>query len=178
METTTVLRADGGRLGPIDVAEVSLRYATTVGAFQSGPPPAPTVSTKILGLGLPGLDVLDSVTAALLGGTGTVVAGALKQALSAPGSLILAAAAAIQTAAFPVAEAAESALPPLADTLTLTVNVQRDQPGAPASPAAAGSSADGQYKVSALRIAAAGTTAEIYLATASAGPVVFRPDTG
>jgi hypothetical protein len=182
METTLLLRAKNGLLGTIDVAEVTLRYDTTVGAFLPQTPPvplpAPTVSTAILGLGLPGQELLGSVTAALASGTGAVVAGALEDALFGPGALVPAAAGAIQSAALPVTAAAESALTPLADTLSLTVNVQPDQPGAPVGAGAAGSAADGQYKVSALRIAAVGSTAEIYLATAAAGPIVFRPGAG
>lgn len=179
METTLVLQTDDPLLGQIDVAEVSLGYATTLGAFQSEPPPVPTVSTRVLGTGLPGLqDLLDPITAALLAGTGAIVAGALEDALFGPGALLPTTVAAIQSAAVPVVADAESALTPLADALSLTVNVQPDQPGAPVGSGVAGSAADGQYKVSALRIAAVGSTAEIYLATAAAGPVVFRPGTG
>lgn len=182
METTLVLRTNVPLVGPADVAEVSVRYATNLAAFQSATPPAPTVSTSILGLGL-GLSGLQAllapVTAGLLSGTGTVVADALDDALSGPGALIPAATADIQAAAQPVADSVEAALTPVANALSLTVNVQPDQPGAPTSAAAAGSSAEGQYKVSALRVAVAGSTAEIYLATASAGPVAFRrPATG
>jgi hypothetical protein len=183
MDTTVVLQADDPLLGKIDVAEVSLGYATTVGAFlpqtPPAPLPAPTVSTKVLGLGLPGLEaLLEPITAALLAGTGDVVAGALDDVLFGPGALVPVTAAAIQSAAVPVVDAADSALSPLADTLTLTVNVQPDQPGAPVGAGIAGSAVDGQYKVSALRIAAVGSTAEIYLATAAAGPVVFQRGAG
>jgi hypothetical protein len=107
-----------------------------------------------------------------------VVAGALDTALTATGGLLPTAEAAIRSAVVPVTTQAETALAPLADTLTLTVNVQPDQPGAPAGSAAAGSSLEGEYKVSALRVGAVGSTAELYLATASAGPVVFRPAMG
>jgi hypothetical protein len=179
MDTTVVLQADDPLLGKVDVAEVSVGYATTVGAFQSEPPPAPTVSTKVLGLGLPGLEaLLEPITAALLARMGDVVADALDDVLFGPGALVPVTAAAIQSAALPVTEAAESALTPLADTLTLTVNVQPDQPGAPDGTAVAGTAAAGQYKVSALRIAAVGSTAEIYFATAAAGPIVFRRGAG
>jgi hypothetical protein len=172
METTVLLEAAG-----IPVAEVRLTYATTVGAFESVPPPAPTLSTKVLGLGLPSLQsLLNPVTAALLAGTGGVVAGALDAALSSPGGLLPTAEAELRSAVVPVTEEAQTALAPLADALTLTVNVQPDQPGAPAGGAAAGTAVEGEYKVSALRVGAVGSTAELYLATASAGPIAFRPD--
>lgn len=104
------------------------------------------------------------------------MAGALDAALYILGAVLPAASSAIQSAAAPVSVAAESALTPLASTLTLTVNVQPDRPGAPSGAAAASGAGDGQYKVSALRVAAAGSTVELYLATASAGPAVFyRP---
>lgn len=179
METKVLLQTNVG-LGlvdvDVDVAEVTLRYDTTVGALTSGTPPAPTLSTKVLGT--LDLGLLNSVTAALLAGTGNVVAGALNTALYAAGGLLPTAEAAIRTAVVPVTEQAETALAPLADALTLTVNVQPDQPGAPAGSAAAGSSREGEYKVSALRIGSVDSTAELYLATASAGPVVFRPAAG
>lgn len=180
METTLVLRTDVPLVGATDVAEVSLRYDSNLAAFQSTTPPSPTVSTSVLEIGLPGLSaLLDSVVAALVSGTGGVVAGALDEALLGTGALVPAVEAAIRTAALPVADSVEAALTPVANTVSLTFNVQPDQPGAPASAAVAGSSADGQYKVSALRIAVAGNWAEIYLATASAGPVAFRhPATG
>jgi hypothetical protein len=168
MQTTVLLEAAG-----LPVAKVTLGYTTTVGAFKTVPPPAPTLSTELLGHGI-GLNVLNPVTTALLGGTGTVVAGALDAAMSAPGGLLPAAEAAVRSAVVPVIKEAEAALAPLTNTLSLMVNVQPDQPGAPAGNAAGGSSLDGQYKVSALRIAAVGSTAELYLATASAGPVAFR----
>jgi hypothetical protein len=182
MESTLVLQANVPLVGAANVAEVSVRYTSNLAAFQSATPPAPTVSTSILGLGvgLSGLQaLLDPVTAGLLSGTGAVVADALDDALSGPGALIPAITADIQTAAQPVADSVEAALTPVANTVSLTVNVQPDQPGAPASAAVAGRSAEGQYKVSALRVAVAGSTAEIYLATASAGPVAFqRPAPG
>ena len=171
MKTTVLLEAAG-----IPAAEVTLAYATTVGAFESVPPPAPTLSTKVLGLGLLNLDtLLKPVTAALLAGTGNVVAGSLDAALFAPQGLLPTAEAAIRSAVVPVTQAADAALGPLANALTLTVNVQPDQPGAPAGNAAASSSLAGEYKVSALRVGVVGSTAELYLATASAGPVAFRP---
>jgi hypothetical protein len=177
-------------LAGVPVADVVLGYDTTVGAFLPKspvvPPPAPTLSTTVLDLRLPGLGLLlpdlaallDPVTDALVGGTGGVVAGALDTALTATGGLLPTAEAAIRAAVVPVTEQSVTALAPLADTLTLTVNVQPDQPGAPAGSAAAGSSREGEYKVSALRVGAVGSTAELYLATASAGPVVFRPAAG
>lgn len=174
--TTTVMLRINTLLGKVNIAEVTLGYDTTVGALLSESPPAPTLSTKVLGA--LDLDVLEPVTDALVGGTGRVVAGALETALTAPGGLLPTADAAIRSAVVPVTEQAETALAPLADTLTLTVNVQPDQPGAPAGSAAAGSSREGEYKVSALRVGAVGSTAELYLATASAGPVVFRPTAG
>lgn len=171
METKVQLSLAG-----LPVAEVTLGYNTTLGAFQSGPPPTPTLSTKVLGT--VDLGLLKPVTEALLAGTGKVVAGSLDAALLAAGGLLPTADAAIRSAVVPVTEAAGAALAPLANTLTVTVNVQPDQPGAPAGSAAAGSSLAGEYKVSALRVGAVGSTAELYLATASAGPVAFRPDGG
>lgn len=179
METKVTLQAVVPLLGKIDVAEVAVSYDTTVGAFRSTTPPSPSVSPSVLGNGLPGLQALLSpITGALLSGTGKIVAGALDGALFGPGALLPTASTSIQSAVLPVVGAATASLTPLADTLSLTVNVQPDQPGAPVSAAVAGSSAAGQFKVSALRVAAVGSTAEIYLATSSAGPVVFRPRTG
>ncbi|MFJ5693924.1 choice-of-anchor G family protein [Arthrobacter sp. NPDC093125] len=179
IESRVLLRTSV-RLGLVDIdvdaAEVTLGYDTTAGALLSESPPAPTPSTKVLGT--PDLGLLNSVTDALVGGTGGVVAGALDTALTVTGGLLPTAEAAVRSAVVPVTKEAETALAPLADTLTLTVNVQPDQPGAPAGNAAAGSAAEGEYKVSALRVGAVGSTAELYLATASAGPVVFRPAAG
>lgn len=183
VDTKVILRTEvlllGIVVGKIDVAEVAVRYATTVGAFRSTTPPSPSVTASVLGAELSGLQgLLSPITGALLSGTGKIVAGALDGALLGPGALLPTASAAIQSAVTPVVTAATASLTPLADTLSLTVNVRPDQPGAPVSAAVAGSSADGQFKVSALRVAAAGSAAEIYLATSSAGPVVFRPSTG
>ncbi|MDQ0620079.1 choice-of-anchor G family protein [Arthrobacter globiformis] len=160
-------------LAGVPLAVVTLHNDATVEAFASGSPPAPVLSTEVLGT--VGLNLLGSVTSALLDGTGEVVAGALQKGLFTAGGLLPMAEAAIRSAVVPVAAEAGTALAPLANALSLTVNVQPDQPGAPTGNAEAGRAGAGQYKVSALRVGAVGTAAELYFATASAGPVAFRP---
>jgi hypothetical protein len=151
-------------------AKITAGYNTTVGAMLAQHPPAPTITPEI---GLLNLHLLDPVTSVLLGGTGAVVSGALNDALTQPGALLAATGNAIQDSADTVAEEAVTALAPLINTLSLTLNVQPDQPGAAAADIAR--AVEGQYRVSALRIAAVGSSAELYFATATAGPVSFRP---
>lgn len=178
MKSVVVLQADVFPLGKYDVARLEVSYGTALGAFLGGAAPAPTITTEVLNGGVDGLDVLLApVVGALNGGTGSVVRDALVPAISGAGSLMPAAVAAIDGPTHAVAGELETALDPLAGVLTFTVNVQPDRPGAPVSTASAGNSAPGEFKVSALRIAAAGN-AEIYLATAAAGPAVFRPGAG
>jgi hypothetical protein len=151
-------------------ANITVGYDTTVGAMLAQNPPEPTITPEI---GPLNLHILDPVTSALRGGTGAVVGGTLTDALTRPGALLPVAGDAIQTAALTVDAEAGTALTPLTNALSLTINVQPDQPGAPATDVARAT--DGQYKVSALRIAAVNSSAELYFATATAGPVSFRP---
>jgi hypothetical protein len=175
MQTEVVLRADV-LLTTVDVARLTISYGTTVGAFLAGTVPAPTVNTQVLNASFPGLNaLLAPILTALNDGAGTVVKGALVPALQGASGVIPTAVAEIEGATEGVTEELGTLLDPLAGVLSLTVNVQPDQPGAPASAAEAGTSAPGEYKVSALRVATLGNAAEIYLATSSAGPVVFRP---
>lgn len=177
MQTEVVLRADVPLLGTVDVARLSIGYATTLGAFLDGTAPQPTTTTEVLSGALPGLNtLLEPILTALNNGTGTIVQGVLVPALQGAGGVIPTAAAAIEGAADGVREELDTILDPLAGALSLTINVQPDQPGAPVSSAAAGNAAPGEYKISALRIATLGNAAEIYQATASAGPVIFRPE--
>lgn len=176
MQTQVVLRSDVFPVGIVDVALVTISYGTTVGAFLGGTVPAPTITTQVLGAPLPGLNtLLAPILTAVTNGAGTVVQGALVPALEGTNGVIPTAVAEIEGATAAVTEELGVILDPLAGVLSFTVNVQPDQPGAPASAAAAGTSAAGEYKVSALRVAAFGSAAEIYLATSSAGPVLFRP---
>lgn len=176
MQTEVVLGSDVPLLGTVDVARLTISYGTTVGAFLGGTGPAPTINTQVLNGGLPGLNtLLAPILTALNDGAGTVVQGALDPALQGASGVIPTAEAVIEGATAGVVDELGTLLDPLDGILSLTVNVQPDQPGAPATAAAAGASAPGEYKVSALRVATVGNTAEIYLATSSAGPVVFRP---
>lgn len=175
MQTQVVLRADV-LLTTVDVARLTISYGTTVGAFLGGTAPAPTITTQVLGAPLPGLNtLLAPILTAVTNGAGTVVQGALVPALEGTTGVIPTAVAEIDGATAAVTQELGVILNPLAGVLSFTVNVQPDQPGAPATAAAAGTSAAGEYKVSALRIAALANSAEIYLATSSAGPVAFRP---
>ncbi|WP_066286549.1 choice-of-anchor G family protein [Arthrobacter sp. B6] len=177
MQTQVVLRADVPLLGTVDVARLSIGYATTLGAFLDGSAPQPTITTEVLSGALSGLDtLLTPILTALNNGTGTVVEGVLVPALQGTSGVIPTAVTGIEGAADGVTEELDAILDPLAGVLSLTINVQPDQPGAPVTSAAAGNSAPGEYKISALRIATLGNAAEIYLATASAGPVIFRPE--
>lgn len=177
MQTQVVLRANVPLLGTVDVARLSISYGTTLGAFLAGAPPQPAITTEVLGGGIPGLGALLAPTlTALKNGTGTVVQGVLVPALQGASGVIPTAVTGIERAVDGVAEELDAILDPLAGVLSLTVNVQPDQPEAPVTSAAAGNAVPGEYKISALRIATVGNTAEIYLATASAGPVTFRPE--
>ncbi|MGX9899672.1 hypothetical protein ACW0JT_06760 [Arthrobacter sp. SA17] len=176
MQTEVVLGSDVPLLGTVDVARLTISYGTTVGAFLGVTVPAPTITTQILGGGLPGLNtLLAPILTAVTNGAGTVVQGALVPALQGASGVVPIAVAEIEGATAGVAEELGTLLDPLAGVLSFTVNVQPDQPGAPSTAADAGTSAPGEYKVSALRIATLGNAAEIYLATSSAGPVFFRP---
>lgn len=177
MQTQVVLRADVPLLGTVDVARLSIGYATTLGAFLDGSAPQPTITTEVLSGALSGLDtLLTPILTALNNGTGTVVQGVLVPALQGTSGVIPTAVTGIEGAADGVTAELDAILDPLAGVLSLTINVQPDQPGAPVTSAAAGNSAPGEYKISALRIATLGNAAEIYLATASAGPLIFRPE--
>lgn len=177
MQTQVVLRANVPLLGTVDVARLSIGYATTLGAFLDGSAPQPTITTEVLSGALPGLDtLLTPILTALNNGTGTVVQGVLVPALQGTNGVIPTAVTGIEGAADGVTEELDAILDPLAGVLSLTINVQPDQPGAPVTSAAAGNSAPGEYKISALRIATLGNAAEIYLATSAAGPLIFRPE--
>ncbi|HJW00105.1 MAG TPA: hypothetical protein VJ617_13535, partial [Arthrobacter sp.] len=177
MQTEVVLQADVPLVGTVDVARLTVSYATTLGAFLAGTVPQPAIATEVLGGGLPGLNaLLAPIYAALNNETGTVVQGILVPALQGTSGVIPTAVTDIEVAADGVAEELDALLHPLDGVLSLMLNVQPDQPGAPVTSAAAGNSAPGAYKISALRIATLGNAAEIYLATSSAGPVIFRPE--
>lgn len=175
MQTQVLLRTDVFLVGTVDVARLTISYGTTVGAFLGETVPAPTITTEVLGASLPGLALLPQIITAVTNGAGAVVQGALVPALQGATGVIPTAVAGISGATAGVTEELGGILDPLAGVLSFTVNVQPDQPGAPVTAAAAGTSTGGEYKVSALRIATLGNAAEIYLATSAAGPVLFRP---
>lgn len=167
----------------LDVLSADIAFTGTLGAALDGTAALSIdadvvglvgpVNTLLAALGLPTvtdlLGVVEGLTATLLSGLTTTVSDTVTGALTTLGGTL----AGLVT---PVITALGGVIDALPSVVSLMVNVQPDQPGAPPGATALPASGDStaQYRVSALRLGlvdALGTVAAVTLATATAGPV-------
>lgn len=162
-----------GSLG-VPVAELQvLTGPATLGDFLAGNAPAPTVTSRLLGVGVGG-SLLSSLLAVLNSGANGAVQSALQTTVFTTG-LVPEVGANVQALITNATKGITLTLATVSTLVAIHVNVQPDQPWAGDRPRDVAAQA-GEYKVSAIRVGIVDQPGllSLSLGTSTAGPVNYR----